>query len=40
VREIGQLGGSVHGLVPELVEERLRHKIQKNNHAKSHNRGK
>jgi pantetheine-phosphate adenylyltransferase len=40
VREIGQLGGSVHGLVPELVEERLRHKIQKNSHAKSHNRGK
>ena len=40
VREIGQFGGSVHGLVPELVEERLCHKIQKNNHAKSHNRGK
>jgi pantetheine-phosphate adenylyltransferase len=40
VREIGQLGGSVHGLVPELVEERLRQKIQKNHHPKSNNRGK
>ena len=40
VREIGQLGGSVHGLVPELVEERLRQKIQKNHHPRSNNRGK
>jgi pantetheine-phosphate adenylyltransferase len=28
VREIAQLGGSVHGLVPVFVEERLRRKIK------------
>ncbi len=28
VREIATLGGSVHGLVPELVEERLRKKVK------------
>jgi pantetheine-phosphate adenylyltransferase len=28
VREIAQLGGSVHGLVPPFVEERLRRKIK------------
>jgi pantetheine-phosphate adenylyltransferase len=27
VREIAQLGGSVSGLVPELVEKRLKHKL-------------
>jgi pantetheine-phosphate adenylyltransferase len=27
VREIGQLGGPVRGLVPELVEQRLREKM-------------
>ena len=27
VREIAQLGGSVGGLVPELVEKRLKHKL-------------
>ena len=27
VREIAQLGGSIRGLVPELVEERLREKV-------------
>lgn len=33
VREIAKLGGSVHGLVPEAVEERLRRKIN-GNHKK------
>lgn len=28
VREIATLGGSVHGLVPELVEDRLRNKMK------------
>ncbi len=28
VREIATLGGSVHGLVPELVEERLRRRLE------------
>lgn len=28
VREIAQLGGSVHGLVPEMVEERLLRKLK------------
>jgi len=28
VREIGQLGGSVEGLVPELVLDRLRQKLE------------
>lgn len=28
VREIAQLGGSVHGLVPDMVEERLRRKLK------------
>jgi pantetheine-phosphate adenylyltransferase len=27
VREIAQLGGSIKGLVPELVEQRLREKL-------------
>jgi len=27
VREVGQLGGSVKGLVPEMVEQRLREKL-------------
>jgi pantetheine-phosphate adenylyltransferase len=27
VREVAQLGGNIHGLVPELVERRLREKI-------------
>ena len=27
VREIAQLGGSIRGLVPELVEQRLREKV-------------
>jgi pantetheine-phosphate adenylyltransferase len=29
VREISQLGGSVHGLVPPLVEKRLKSKQKK-----------
>lgn len=29
VKEIHQLGGSVHGLVPDLVEERLRRKVKR-----------
>jgi pantetheine-phosphate adenylyltransferase len=29
VREIAQLGGSVHGLVPELVEKKLAAKLKK-----------
>lgn len=33
VREIAQLGGSVKGLVPELVEQRLAHKIRTNSRA-------
>jgi phosphopantetheine adenylyltransferase len=27
VREVAQLGGSIEGLVPELVEQRLREKL-------------
>jgi pantetheine-phosphate adenylyltransferase len=31
VREIGQLGASLNGLVPQIVEERLRAKVSKKN---------
>ncbi len=34
VREIGMLGGSVHDLVPELVEEKLREKLHPNTGAR------
>jgi pantetheine-phosphate adenylyltransferase len=34
VREIGMLGGSVHDLVPELVEERLKQKLHPKSNAR------